>query len=158
MGLIINKPGEFDLAELFTRVNLPLRRAELGRQPVLHGGPVQPERGFVLHEPVVVEGMAPDESLYTSTLSIPGGVDLTTSRDVLEAISAGSGPQRVLVTLGFSSWGEGQLEGEIARNDWLTVAADPALMFEVPVGQRYERALALLGMQAWMLTPEAGHA
>ena len=158
LGLIINKPGEFDLAELFSRVNLPLHRAALGRQPVLHGGPVQPERGFVLHEPVVVEGMAPDESLYASTLSIPGGVDMTTSRDVLEAISAGSGPQRVLVTLGFSSWGEGQLESEIARNDWLTVAADPALMFEVPVERRYERALALLGMQAWMLTPEAGHA
>lgn len=158
LGLIINKPGEFDLAELFERVNLPLHRAELGRQPVLQGGPLQPERGFVLHEPIVVEGMAPDESLYASTLSVPGGVDMTTSRDVLEAIAAGGGPRRVLVTLGFSSWGEGQLEGEIARNDWLTVGADPALMFDVPVEQRYERALALLGMQAWMLTPEAGHA
>ena len=158
LGLIINKPGELDLSGLFERVNLPLRRTELGRQPVLHGGPLQPERGFVLHVAFVVVGMAQGESLYASTLSVSGGVDMTTSRDVLEAMSAGGGPRRVLVTLGFSSWGEGQLEGEIARNDWLTVGADPALMFEVPVEQRYERALALLGMQAWMLTPEAGHA
>ncbi len=158
MGFIINKPGSFDMRELFRRVNLPLGRAELGVQPVFLGGPLQPERGFVLHERMTVEGMAPDESLYASTLSVAGGLEVTASRDVLEAVAAGGGPPRLLMALGFSSWGAGQLEAEIARNDWLTVGADVALMFEAPVEQRYERALALLGMQAWMLTSEAGHA
>ncbi|MDO5289916.1 MAG: YqgE/AlgH family protein [Pseudomonadota bacterium] len=158
LGLIINKPGEISLADLFQRVDLPLDRPELGAQPVFHGGPLQTERGFVLHDPVTAEGLGADESVYASTLAVPGGLEMTTSRDVLEAMSHGGGPRRVLITLGYSSWGEGQLESEIARNSWLTVDADSSVIFDAPVAQRYDRALGLLGLQAWMLAPDAGHA
>lgn len=158
LGLIINKPGEISMADLFERVELPLARRDLGAQPVFQGGPVQTERGFVLHDPVVVEGLPPDESIYASTLTVPGGLEMTTSRDVLEALSGGGGPRRVMVTLGYSAWGEGQLESEIAGNSWLTVDADASLIFDTPIEQRYEKALALLGLQPWMLAPGAGHA
>lgn len=158
LGLIINKPGEINLADLFERVELPLVRADLGAQPVFHGGPLQTERGFVLHDPVVAEGLAPDQSVYASTLAVPGGLEMTTSRDVLESLSAGGGPRRVLVTLGYASWGEGQLEAEIAHNSWLTVDADADLVFEAPIAQRYDLALRLLGLEAWMLSTDIGHA
>lgn len=158
LGLIINKPGEISLADLFRKVDLPLQRQDIGMQPVFNGGPLQTERGFVLHEPVRVEGVPPDESLYASTLTIPGGLEMTTSRDVLEALSSGGGPRRVLVTLGYSAWGEGQLESELAGNSWLTVDADSGLIFDSPVEQRYDLALKLLGLEAWMLAPHAGHA
>ena len=158
LGLIINKPGDISLADLFERVDLPLERPDLSVQPVFHGGPLQTERGFVLHDPVVAEGLPPDESIYASTLAVPGGLEMTTSKDVLEAMSSGGGPRRVLVTLGYSSWGEGQLESEIARNNWLTVDADADLIFDAPVDQRYDMALRLLGLEAWMLSPDVGHA
>ncbi len=83
---------------------------------------------------------------------------MTTSRDVLEAISSGAGPRKLLVALGYSSWGEGQLESELAENSWLTVAADPAVIFDTPVEQRYDKAMALLGLESWMLAPGAGRA
>ena len=158
MGLIINKPGEISLRHLFDKVELPLRRDDLMQSQVLHGGPVQTERGFVLHDPVVLDNKDKDEAVYASTLSVPGGLAMTTSRDVLEALSNGSGPRRVLVTLGYASWGEGQLESEIGENSWLTVEADPSIIFDTPLEQRYERALSLLGLQPWMLSPDAGHA
>jgi putative transcriptional regulator len=158
LGLIINKPGDINLANLFQKVDLPLRRQELGVQPVFHGGPLQTERGFVLHEPMVVAGLEPDQSVYAATLMVPGGLEMTTSRDVLEALSSGGGPRRVLVTLGYSSWGEGQLEAEIARNSWLTVDASADLVFDAPVADRYDLALRLLGLEAWTLSPDAGHA
>jgi putative transcriptional regulator len=205
LGLIINKPTGVTLGDLFDRLDLPLPREELSAQPVLRGGPLQTERGFVLHDemgepqPMVVaqapsatpasdapasavgawlqaagasdpeaeEAPAPEEpkgdgarpSAYASTLKIPGsGLELTTSRDVLEAVSAGAGPQTLLVTLGYSAWGEGQLESELADNAWLTVPADRAVLFKVPIEQRYEQALALLGVQPWTLAPGAGRA
>ena len=83
---------------------------------------------------------------------------MTTSKDVLEALSTGAGPRKVLVSLGYSAWGEGQLESELGENSWLTVDADAAVIFDTPVEKRYERALALLGLQVWMLSPQAGHA
>jgi putative transcriptional regulator len=91
-------------------------------------------------------------------MTIPGGLEMTTSKDVLEAIATGAGPRRVLVTLGYSQWGEGQLESELAENSWLTVGADPSVIFDTPIEKRYEKALSLLGLQAWMLSPGAGHA
>ena len=158
LGLIINKPGSISMADLFEKVDLPLARAELGGQPVFQGGPVQTERGFVLHEPMLMNRAETDESAYASTMTIPGGLEMTTSKDVLEALSTGAGPRRVLITLGYSSWGEGQLESELAENAWLTVGADLSVIFDTPVPQRYDKALALLGLQAWMISPEAGHA
>ncbi|MDH5204294.1 MAG: YqgE/AlgH family protein [Hylemonella sp.] len=158
LGLIINKPSDIRLDKLFEKVDLSLGRLDLKEQPVFQGGPVQTERGFVLHEALMPEREASAESVYASTMMIPGGLEMTTSRDVLEAMSYGGGPRRVLVTLGYSAWGQGQLESEIGENSWLTVNADQALIFDTPVDQRYARALSLLGLQDWMLSPEAGHA
>ena len=158
LGLIINKPAEIDMEALFGKIELPLKRLDLVTNPVFQGGPVQTERGFVLHETVRAEAQDPNQSLYASTMTIPGGLEMTTSKDVLEALSTGSGPKRVLVTLGYSAWSEGQLETELSENSWLTVDADPTIIFETPVNQRYDKALALLGLQAWMLSTQAGHA
>jgi putative transcriptional regulator len=158
LGLVINKPTDISLRNLFEKVDLPLGREELAREPVLQGGPVQTERGFVLHEAVHAEGGSPGESVYASTMTIPGGLEMTTSKDVLEAIATGAGPRKLLVTLGYSAWGEGQLESELAENSWLTVGADTSVLFDTPIEKRYEKALLLLGLQSWMLSPGAGHA
>jgi len=158
LGLVINKPSDINLKVLFDKVELPLGRADLIQSPVFQGGPVQVDRGFVLHEPIFAQADKPGESVYASTMSIPGGLEMTTSKDVLEALSTGAGPRKVLVSLGYSAWGEGQLESELGENSWLTVDADVALIFDTPVEQRYEKALALLGLQVWMLSPQAGHA
>jgi putative transcriptional regulator len=159
MGLIINKPADISMRHLFDKVDLPLRREDLVQNPVSHGGPVQTERGFVLHDPIRMDKPQEDGgSIYASTLTVPGGLEMTTSRDVLEALSSGAGPRRVLVTLGYSSWGEGQLESELAENTWLTVPASADVIFDVPMAERYDRALDLLGLKSWMLSPEAGHA
>ena len=159
LGLIINKPTDINLQKLFDKVEMSLGRADLVQQPVMQGGPVQTERGFVLHDPLVWgEDGTEKEAVYASTMAIPGGLEMTTSKDVLEALAEGAGPRRLLITLGYSAWGEGQLESEIAENAWLTVGADQSVIFETPIHERYDRALALLGVQAWMLSPEAGHA
>ena len=153
LGLVINKPIDIKLKNLFEKVELPLDRAELAEQPVFFGGPVQTERGFVLHERQVgADGPS------TSTRSVPGGLEMTTSKDVLEAMSNGAGPSRVLITLGCSGWSAGQLEDEIGRNGWLTVDADPVVIFDTPIEKRYERAVSLLGFDPRMLSQEAGHA
>ena len=159
MGLIINKPGDLSLKHLFEKVELPLTRQDLLQSNVLQGGPVQTERGFVLHEPMLeASSDEKSNSIYASTLSVPGGLAMTTSKDVLEAMANGSGPQRVLVTLGYASWGEGQLESDIGENSWLTVAAVSAVIFDTPIERRYDNALSLLGLQAWMLSSQVGHA
>ena len=158
LGLVINKPSDINLQKLFDKVDLPLRRTDLSDSLVLQGGPVQTERGFVLHEALMAAPPDEGESIYASTMTLPGGLEMTTSKDVLEALSTGAGPKKVLVSLGYSAWGEGQLESELAENSWLTVEADTAVIFDTPIAERYDRALLLLGLQSWMLSPEAGHA
>ncbi len=153
LGLVINRPTDINLKNLFERVDLSLDRDDLAVRPVFYGGPVQTERGFVLHE-----GLGDDGDHYSSTLKISGGLEMTTSRDVLEALSNGAGPKRVFVTLGYAGWGAGQLEDEISRNGWLSVNADPELIFATPVEQRYDKALSLLGVDRSFLMGEAGHA
>ena len=154
LGLVINKPIDIKLKKLFEKVELSLTRDDLADEPVYYGGPVQTERGFVLHE-----RQSDEARPYSSTLSIPGGsLDMTTSKDVLEALSNGAGPKKILVTLGYSGWGAGQLEDELGRNGWLTVDARPEVIFDTPIEQRYERALSLLGFDPRMLSQEAGHA
>ena len=158
LGLVINKPADMTMATLFGKVDLPLQRPDLTDSPVFQGGPVQTERGFILHESIFSTSEKPEQPLYASSMTIPGGLEMTTSKDVLEALSSGSGPRRVLVSLGYSAWGEGQLETELSENSWLTVDADQAVIFDTPVEQRYDKALALLGLQAWMISSQAGHA
>jgi putative transcriptional regulator len=175
LGLVINKPSDLSMEGLFDKVDLPLHRQDLMAAPVLQGGPVHTERGFVLHDAMVIDAQPPavsdeaaqeaaalsavsdKESVYASTMTIPGGLEMTTSKDVLEALSMGAGPKRVLISLGYSAWGEGQLESELAENSWLTVGADMGVIFDTPVDQRYERAMQLLGLESWMLSSEVGH-
>lgn len=158
LGLVINKLADINLESLFDKVELPLQRADLSKAPVYLGGPMQGDRGFVLHEPIVAMPDDNTDQLFQSTMKIPGGLEMTTSKDVLEALSCGGGPRKVLVSLGYSSWGGGQLESELGANSWLTVAADPALIFDTPPEQRYEKALNLLGLQSWMISTQVGHA
>jgi putative transcriptional regulator len=158
LGLVINKPADMSMAALFGKVDLPLRRADLTDSPVFQGGPVQIERGFILHDSIFAAADKPEQPPYASSMTIAGGLEMTTSKDVLEALSSGSGPRKVLVSLGYSAWGEGQLETELGENSWLTVDADQSVIFDTPVEQRYDRALALLGLQAWMISSQAGHA
>lgn len=150
LGLVINKPTDITFKSLFEKVELNLDRDELNERPVMYGGPVQTERGFVLHE---TAGNA-----YTSSLAIPGGLEMTTSRDILEAVASGAGPKKITVMLGYSGWSAGQLEDEIGRNGWLTVEADPEVIFETPVEQRFDKALSLLGIDPRFLSMDAGHA
>jgi putative transcriptional regulator len=153
LGLVINKPIDINLRNLFEKVEINLDSQELADQPVYYGGPVQTERGFVLHEKQL-DGTGP----YNSTMSVRGGLEMTTSKDVLEALAEGSGPKKVLITLGYSGWQAGQLEDELGRNGWLTVDADPAVIFDTPIEKRYDRAVSLLGFDPRMLSQEAGHA
>ena len=156
LGLVINKPIDIKLKKLFEKVELALDRADLADVPVYFGGPVQTERGFVLHESL--GGAGGKGGQYNSSLQIPGGLEMTTSKDVLEALSQGAGPKKILVTLGYSGWGAGQLEDEMSRNGWINVNAEPGIIFDTPVEQRYAKALSLLGISAGMLSQEAGHA
>ena len=153
LGLVINRPIDINLKHLFEKVDLSLDRSDLAERPVYLGGPVQTERGFVLHE-----SLDDEVGHYNSTLKIEGGLEMTTSRDVLEALSNGAGPRKVFITLGYSGWTAGQLEEEISRNGWLNVDADPDVIFDTPVEQRYDKALSLLGIDRNFLMGEAGHA
>ncbi|MDE2401412.1 MAG: YqgE/AlgH family protein [Burkholderiales bacterium] len=153
LGLVINRPTDINFKNLFEKVDLSLDREDLASRPVYFGGPVQTERGFVLHDSLGGEANA-----YSSSLKIAGGLEMTTSRDVLEALSHGGGPRRVFITLGYAGWGAGQLEAELGSNGWLNVNAEPGIIFDTPVEQRYDQALSLLGIDRSMLPGEAGHA
>jgi putative transcriptional regulator len=150
LGLVINRPMEIDLATLFRRIDLELDVAATASSAlVMNGGPVQTDRGFVLHQPA---------GQWGSTVIVSDDIGLTSSRDVLEAVAAGKGPNRLLVMLGYAGWGPGQLEDEISRNAWLTVEADPSVIFDTPADERLQRAFALLGINPAFLASAAGHA
>ncbi|WP_251369863.1 YqgE/AlgH family protein [Polynucleobacter sp. AP-Nino-20-G2] len=155
MGLVVNRPTEVDLATLFDKIELKLEIAPLLGQPVYFGGPVQIERGFVLHEPTT-------EVAYSSSLAVPGGLTMTTSKDVLEAVAAGTGPSKFLMTLGYAGWSAGQLEEEITLNGWINVPLSREQMVEIifntPSSERYERTMSHLGFDPSHLSGEAGHA
>ena len=157
LGLVINKPSDMQMEALFESVNLPLHRPDLKTSPVFRGGPLQLERGFVLHESSP-NTEQPDCVAYASTMLISGGLEMTTSKDVLDAMARGQGPAKVLISLGYSAWAGGQLESELGNNSWLTVDADQDIIFNTPVSQRYDKALGLLGLQSWMLSTQVGHA
>lgn len=149
LGLVINRPMELDIQSLFERIDLHLAPSEFARSPVYYGGPVQTDRGFVLHSPA---------GSWGSTVTVGDEVGLTSSKDVLEAVARGDGPDRLLVTLGYSGWGPGQLEEELSRNAWLTMAADPAVIFDAPAEERLMRAYGILGINPAFLSSAAGHA
>jgi len=155
MGLVINRLTDLDLANVFDKIDLQLDLQALAQKPVYFGGPVQTDHGFILHEQ---EG----DHEYSSSLKVPGGLAMTTSKDVLEDVAAGSGPSRFLMTLGYAGWSAGQLEDEIARNGWLNIQATTSemaqIIFETPNEDKYDKVLALLGIDVGFLSSEAGHA
>ena len=158
MGLVINRPTDVDLGSVFDKIDLKLEIQPKAKEPVYFGGPVQTDRGFVLHE----QKQGEHTTHYSSSLRIPGGFAMTTSKDVLEEVAAGHGPQRFLMTLGYAGWSAGQLEDEIARNGWLNIAAPmdemAHIIFETPDEYKYQNVLALLGIDPSFLSSEAGHA
>jgi len=152
LGVVINKPTDMTMDVLFDRIDLKVAdglRPSVVNEPIMFGGPVQDDRGFVLHSP---------GGRYSSSLSVTDDVAFTTSIDVLEAVANGSGPRRMLVSIGYAGWSPGQLEEEIARNGWLTVGADAHVLFDLPIEERYNAAIKLLGIDPLMLASEAGHA
>ncbi|KAF0205576.1 MAG: hypothetical protein FD173_917 [Gallionellaceae bacterium] len=149
MGIVVNRPISLTLSELFAQINMPLKSPELEDVLVHFGGPVQTDRGFVLHEP---------NGTWQSTLHINDKVGLTTSKDILQAVSEGQGPRHLLVTLGYAGWEQGQLEQELSQNAWLSVPADERIMFDLPAEERLPAAMALLGIDFASLSEEAGHA
>jgi putative transcriptional regulator len=155
MGLVVNRPTNLGLKDLFDRIELKLEIAPLEKQPVYLGGPVQTERGFVLHPQA-------DDIRYSSSLTIPGGLAMTTSKDVLEAVSNGQGPQQFLMTLGYAGWSAGQLEDEISRNGWLNVSTNidglKKIIFETPFDQRYQKVMSIIGVDPSHLSGDVGHA
>ena len=155
MGLVVNRPTELVLATLFEKIELKLEIAPLLDQPVYYGGPVQVERGFVLHQTNSLDK-------YSSSLVIADGLTMTTSKDVLEAVASGNGPQKFMMTLGYSGWGAGQLEEEMALNGWMNVPLSSAemsnIIFDTPYTERYRRAIKNLGFDLSSLSGEAGHA
>jgi len=155
MGLVINRPTNIDLKDLFEKIELKLEISPLQKLPVYLGGPVQTERGFVLHPQA-------DDLRYSSSLTVPGGLAMTTSKDVLEAVALGQGPGQFMMTLGYAGWNAGQLEDEISRNGWLNVSTNLEqinnIIFETPFAERYQKVMGILGIDPHFLSGEVGHA
>jgi putative transcriptional regulator len=149
LGIVINRPIDMKLSALFEQINVPLADRTLREAPVHFGGPVQLDRGFVLHRPL---------GNWQSTLAIGDDMGLTTSKDVLEAVGRGDGPSDVFVSLGYAGWEAGQLESEIAQNAWLTVEADAGVLFDIPPERRLPAAMQLLGIDLAQLSEDVGHA
>ena len=149
LGVIVNRPIDMDIATLFQKIDVPFESTTLARLPVFFGGPVQTDRGFVLHRPL---------GSWQSTLVVNQEVGLTTSRDVLLSVGHAGHPSDMVITLGYSGWGAGQLEHELAQNAWLTVQADARILFEMPHEEKLPSALELLGVDLTNLAGQAGHA
>ena len=149
LGIVINRTLPMTLGEVFEQLGLDASQSRVNDQPVLQGGPVQTERGFVLHSP---------NGKWESSLPFSERMHLTTSRDILDALAAGEGPASAVIALGYAGWDAGQLEEEMARNAWLTVPADERVVFATPVDQRWQAAARLLGIDLFTLSSDAGHA
>jgi putative transcriptional regulator len=149
LGIVINRPLNLSLKELYAQIKLPLNVAELEDTHVHFGGPVQTDRGFVLHE---------ESGVWQSTMKIKDRVALTTSKDILEAVGLGTGPHNILVTLGYAGWAQGQLEHELSQNAWLSVPATEHILFELSAEERLPAAMALLGVDYATLSADSGHA
>jgi putative transcriptional regulator len=149
LGLIINRPLDIDLDDVFEQLSLPKTSDEIANTPILRGGPVEQQRGFVIHE-------STDE--WESTASVKDSIRVTTSQDILTAMASGSGPKRALVVLGYAGWAAGQLEYEMAENAWLSAPASAHIVFETPFEQRWQEAAGILGIDLATISTEAGHA
>ena len=148
LGVVINRPIDMTLQSLLEQINIPLDD-KIEPRPVHFGGPVQIDRGFVLHKPI---------GSWQSTLSVGNEVGLTTSKDILQAVGRGEGPEQILVTLGYAGWAPGQLEHELSQNGWLTVQATSEIIFDLPAEERLSAAMELLGIDFAKLSDDVGHA
>ena len=149
MGIVLNRPTELRLTDVLQHMDIADDLGAAGEQIVYLGGPVEEERGFVLHTHT-----APGDS----TLAVDDQISITTSRDILEAMAKGDGPNKTLVALGYAGWGAGQLERELQENAWLSGPAESSILFDLPAEERWEAAARLLGVDVNLLSSEAGHA
>jgi putative transcriptional regulator len=149
LGIVINKPLLLTLGDVFKQLDMEETDSAAAASAVLDGGPVGADRGFVLHDP---------GQTYENSIEISDDIQLTFSRDVLNAIATGDGPEKSLVALGYAGWGSGQLEDEMLANSWLSVAATPDIVFELPFDQRWTAAARTLGIDITQIAPGAGHA
>ncbi|HIE56226.1 MAG TPA: YqgE/AlgH family protein [Chromatiaceae bacterium] len=149
MGIIINRPSSLKLADILQHMEIEETEQTPGNLPIFIGGPVQEDRGFLLHSPA---------KRWKSTLVITDELAITTSQDILEAIASGEGPEEVLIALGYAGWGPGQLEGELQQDSWLVAPASHEIIFHTPVEERWEAAAALAGVDLNLITSTAGHA
>ena len=149
LGIVINRPTELSLGGLFAQLEVREADPVASSRPVFDGGPVARERGFVLHN---------STARFESSVAVSEGIQLTLSRDVLEAIALGTGPSKSLVALGYAGWQAGQLEAEMLANTWLSVPATPEIVFDVPFSERWMSAARILGVGLSLIAPHAGHA
>ena len=149
LGVVINRPLDMQLGEILQHMNIETSNKEISSRQVYRGGPVQNDRGFVLHEP---------SGDWEATLKVTDSIGITSSRDILQAIAAGKGPENAIVTLGYAGWGAGQLESELAANTWLSGPASSKIVFEIPSDERWQAAATLLGVDLNLLSGDAGHA
>ena len=150
MGLVINKPTELSISKVLAELNLIDEETErLAHQQVMSGGPVQTDRGFILHN---------DDQQWSSSLKLDEQITVTTSKDILAKLNTEDGPEKFIMTLGYAGWSSGQLEQELADNSWLTLEADPELLFNTPVNQCWDKALEKLGITVDQLSLMTGHA
>jgi putative transcriptional regulator len=149
LGIVINRALDMSMGEVFEQLGLEHGASRVAGQTVLRGGPVQTERGFVLHTP---------DARGESTMQVSQRLNLTTSRDILDALARGEGPERAVIALGYAGWDAGQLEEELAHNAWLTVTADERLLFDTPIEERWHAAGRLLGVDLMNVSSDAGHA
>ena len=149
MGIVINQPLDISLSDVLSHMHMTNTNEQLAATPVFLGGPVQTDRGFVLHQPA---------GKWDSMLEVTEDIAVTTSRDILQALNDGNGPTRSLVALGYAGWGEGQLEHELVANAWLTCPADSAIIFDTPIEDRWTAAAASLGIDLNTISDSFGHA
>ena len=148
LGIVINRSADMKLGEIFKQMDIAVARPEAAEAPVFAGGPVQQDRGFVVHTTC---------GEWDMTMPVSDNISLTTSRDVIEAIAAGEGPEKYLVALGYAGWSEGQLEKEILSNSWLNTPYAQKILFDTPISQRWNAAASQLGININQLTTPAGH-
>jgi putative transcriptional regulator len=149
LGIVINRPTAMTLADIFEQIGIESELEEVKNTPVFAGGPVQQERGFVIHSPC--------EEHWDSSISTADNITLTSSKDILQAIANGRGPKEYLIALGYAGWGKGQLEKEIVENSWLNTPSGEAILFRTPIEQRWNAAASQLGIDINRLTTAAGH-
>jgi putative transcriptional regulator len=149
LGIVINRPLTLKLGGLFEQLDLDEADKGVADSPVLLGGPVAPERGFVLHDP---------GRTFENTIAVSSDIQLTLSRDVLDAMAKGTGPDKSLVALGYAGWEPGQLENEMLSNSWLSVPATAAIVFDTPFNERWYKAAQTLGIDISRMSTDAGHA